>query len=165
MKIDLVAGVVPVSVDSVEQTARELAELLDRGPGAAATEAAEIAHGMGAGLVAVVRHPSADPALVIGVLATGVDGSWDGLGGSPSEIRETVQGRTPLGYPVTFVERVVSVDQLRAGEPFDCQLQAVVADPHTRKLVVFTLSSPSGRGWLALSTIFGQLVSSVDFGD
>jgi hypothetical protein len=176
VKIDLVNGVQPVSVDSVEQTARELAELLDacRAPDAtpdlgahvSALEAAQIAHQIGAGLVALVRHPTADPALLLGVLVTGTTDSWDGVEAtSVSEIREVVHGRTACGHEVTFVERVVSVDQLRAGEPFDCQLQAAVADPQRRRLAVFTLSSPSGRGWLALSTLFGQLVSSVDFRD
>jgi hypothetical protein len=176
VKIDLVNGVAPVSVDSVEQTARELAELLgtcrepdttpDLGAHVSALEAAQIAHQVGAGLVAVVRHPTADPALLIGVLVTGTTDSWDGSNpSSATEIREVLHGHTAHGNAVTFIERVVSVDQVRAGESFDCQLQAVVADPGRKRLAVFTLSSPSGRGWLALSTLFGQVVSSVDFRD
>ncbi len=176
MKIDLVDGITPVSVDSVEQTARELAELLDacRAPDAtpdlgahvSALEAAQIAHQIGAGLVALVRHPSADPALLIGVLVTGTTDSWNGADpSSDREVREVLHGHTAHGHAVTFVERVVGVDQVCAGRPFDCQLQAVVADPTRRRLAVFTLSSPSGRGWLALSTLFGQVVSSVDFRD
>jgi hypothetical protein len=61
---------------------------------------------------------------------------------------------------VTFIERVASLGQL-----LDCQLQAIVTDPDRRRAAVFTLSSPSGRGWLALSTLFGQVVSSIDFRD
>jgi hypothetical protein len=161
VKIDLVDGVQPVSVDSVERTARELTELLadcrepDTG---SALDAAQIAHQVGAGLVAVVRHPTADPALLIGVLVTGTTD-----GGSTSDdaaIREVLHGHTAHGHPVTFIERVASLGQL-----VDCQLQAVVADRQRGRAAVFTLSSPSGRGWLALSTLFGQVVSSVDFRD
>ena len=174
MKIDLVSGVQPVSVDSVEQTARELAELLgagrepdagpDLGAHVSALEAAQIAHQVGAGLVALVRHPTADPGLLLGVLVTGTTESWEGDGAS-AEIREVLHGHTAHGHPVTFIERVVSAGQLRAGQAFDCQLQAVVADRGRGRLAVFTLSSPSGRGWLALSTLFGQVVSSIDFRD
>lgn len=165
MKIDLVNGVLPVSVDSVEQTARELTDLLrdpdaapDLGAHVSALEAAQIAHRIGAGLVAAVRHPTADPALLIGVLVTG---TTDGMSTSDDlAIREVLHGHTAHGHPVTFIERVASLGQLP-----DCQLQAVVTDPDRRRAAVFTLSSPSGRGWLALSTLFGQVVSSVDFRD
>ncbi|HEX3588289.1 MAG TPA: hypothetical protein VHV74_01565 [Pseudonocardiaceae bacterium] len=169
MKVDLVAGVTPVSVGSVEQTAHELAGLIADSIGvqAAAWEAASLAHRASAGLLAVVRAPQADPALLMGVLAAG--GSRNGLAeavaGSGSDVRETVTGRTPLGYQVVFAERVVSPDQLRAGEPFDCQLQAVVADPDRSRLAVFTLSSATGRGWLEVSAAFGAVVASVDFRD
>jgi hypothetical protein len=178
VKVDLVAGITPVALGSVERTADELARLitegrgadtgLDRGVHVSAREAAEIAHRASAGLLAVVRHPAADPALLLGVLVAGrPDGALaDGLAAaSDPDVREVVQGRTPLGYPVVFVERVVSADQLRAGEPFDCQLQAAVADPGGARTAVFTLSSTTGRGWLGLSALFGRLVSSVDFRD
>jgi hypothetical protein len=168
VKIDLVNGVLPVSVDSVEQTARELADLLadsrdpdvapDLGAHVSALEAAQIAHRIGAGLVAVVRHPAADPALLTGVLVTGASG--DMSTSDDAAIREVLHGHTAHGHPVTFVERVASLGAL-----LDCQLQAVVADPARGRAAVFTLSSPSGRGWLALSTLFGQVVSSVDFRD
>jgi hypothetical protein len=160
VKIDLVNGVQPVSVDSVEQTARELTDLLrdpdaapDLGAHVSALEAAQIAHRIGAGLVAVLRHPTADPALLIGVLVTG---TTDGMSTSDdSVIREVLHGHTAHGHPVTFIERVASIGQLLD----------VVTDPDRRRAAVFTLSSPSGRGWLALSTLFGQVVSSVDFRD
>ena len=173
MKVDLVAGVTPVSVSSVEQTARELAKLIVDteyavGADAAAWEAAELAHRAAAGLLAVVRPPKADPALLMGVLAA-TGGAQGGLAevvaGSGADVRETVAGRTPRGYPVVFAERVVAPEQLRAGEPFDCQLQAVVTDPDRPRLAIFTLSSPTGRGWLEVSAAFGSVVASVDFRD
>jgi hypothetical protein len=168
VKVELVAGITPVSVGSVEQTAHELIELIidcrgaDPGADAAAREVAEIAHRSSAGLVAVVRHPAADPALLFGVL---VAGNADGMvAESGSDVRDVVEGRSPLGYPVVFAERVVTEAQLRAGEPFDCQLQAAVTDPAGGRMAVFTLSSSTGRGWLELSGVFGRLVASVDFG-
>jgi hypothetical protein len=165
VKVDLVAGITPVSVGSVEQTAHELTELIiacrgaDPAAAAAARAVAEIAHRASAGLVAVVRHPAADPALLFGVLVAG-----NALPESGSDIREVVEGHSPLGYPVVFAERVVTEAQLHAGEPFDCQLQAVVRDPAGGRTAVFTLSSSTGRGWLELSGVFGRLVASVDFG-
>ncbi|HYS35354.1 MAG TPA: hypothetical protein VEO01_06905 [Pseudonocardiaceae bacterium] len=165
MKVDLVAGITPVSVGSVEQTAHELTELIiacrgaDPDAAGSARAVAEIAHRSSASLVAVVRHPAADPALLFGVLVAG-----NAFPESGSDIREVVEGRSPLGYPVVFAERVVTEAQLRAGEPFDCQLQAVVTDPAGGRLAVFTLSSSTGRGWLELSGVFGRLVASVDFG-
>lgn len=168
MKVDLVAGVTPVSVGSVEQTANELADLIADSAGmeAAAWEAASLAHRASAGLLAVVRAPQADPALLMGVLAGGSpNGLAEAVAGSGSDVRETVTGRTPLGYQVVFAERVVSAEQLQAGEPFDCQLQAVVADPDRSRLAVFTLSSATGRGWLEVSAAFGAVVASVDFRD
>jgi hypothetical protein len=115
----------------------------------------------------VVRCPAADPALLLGVLTTGAatGGLRDAVAAeSGSDVREVVEGRTRTGYPVVLAERVASAERLRAGEPFDCQLQAAVADEWGR-LAVFTLSSTTGRGWLALSAVFGRLVSSVDFRD
>ena len=176
MKVDLVAGVTPVSLGSVEQTAAELTDLIKTCRGTehdldvpvAAQETAEIAHAAAAGLLAVVRCPAADPALLLGVLTTGAPpgGLRDAVtAGSGSDIQEVVEARTQHGYPVVIAERVVSAEQLRAGEPFDCQLQAAVADPERGRLAVFTLSSTTGRGWLELSAVFGQLVSSVDFRD
>jgi hypothetical protein len=176
VKVDLVAGVTPVPVGSVDATARELTELItecrggepDPGVPVAAREAAEIVHRASAGLVAVVRQPKADPALLVGVLAATsapLAGLAEATEQSDVDIRESVTGRTPLGYPVVFAERVASAATLAAGEPFDCQLQAVVADPHRPRLAVFTLSSTTGRGWLAVSAVFGRLVASTDFRD
>ncbi|HEX3650685.1 MAG TPA: hypothetical protein VHV49_19850 [Pseudonocardiaceae bacterium] len=175
MKVDLVAGVTPVPIGSVADTAAALTRLItecrgetDLGVPVAAREAAEIVHRASAGLVAVVRQPKADPALLVGVLAATaapLAGLADATDQSDVDIRETVAGRTPLGYPVVFAERVVSAERLKAGEPFDCQLQAVVADPDRPRLAVFTLSSTTGRGWLAVSAVFGRLVASIDFRD
>lgn len=178
MKVDLVPGVTPVALGSVEQTTAELTRLItecrgiddDSGVRVAAREAAEIAHGALAGLVAVLRHAAADPALLLGVLATTSttlprNGSLRDQIESSSDIREIVEGRTPLGCPVVFVERIASAERMGAGEPFDCQLQATVADPDHPRMAVFTLSSATGRGWLELSAMFGRLVRSVDFHD
>jgi hypothetical protein len=177
VKVDLVAGVTPVPLGSVEGTAAELTRLItecrggepDLGVPVAAREAAEIVHRASAGLVAVVRQPRADPALLVGVLAATaapLAGLADQVTAeSDVDVRETVESRTPLGYPVLFAERVVAAERLKAGEPFDCQLQAVVADPDRPRLAVFTLSSSTGRGWLAVSAVFGRLVASTDFRD
>jgi hypothetical protein len=176
VKVDLVGGVTPVSLGSVEQTAAELTDLItacrgtehDLGAHVSARETAEIAHAATAGLLAVVRCPAADPALLLGVLTTGAatGGLRDAVAAeSGSDVREVVEGRTRTGYPVVLAERVASAERLRAGEPFDCQLQAAVADDERGRLAVFTLSSTTGRGWLALSAVFGRLVSSVDFRD
>jgi hypothetical protein len=175
VKVDLVAGVTPVSLGSIEQTAAELTDLIkvcrgtehDLDVHVSARETAEIAHAAAAGLLAVVRCPAADPALLLGVLTTAAATGRlrDAVAaGSGSDVREVVEARTRNGYPVVMVERIVSAEQLRAGEPFDCQLQAAVADERGG-LAVFTLSSTTGRGWLELSAVFGRLVSSVDFGD
>lgn len=183
MRVDLVAGITPVSVGSVEQTAHELTDVLarcraasagpDLGVHVSAREVAELAHRTAAGLLAVVEHPAADPALLLGVLTATVAplGQAPGelrdhlAGESGPDVRELVEGRSTRGYPVVFVERIVTEEQLAAGEPFDCQLQAVVADPAQPRLAVFTLSSTTGRGWLALSGVLGRLVASIDFGD
>lgn len=169
MKVNLVAGVTPVSLGSVAETADELARLITRCRGvpdpdvhASATQAAELAHRAAAGLVAVLEHPAADAALLLGVLVAGA--TRDPVE-SNSDIREVVAGQTPLGYPVVLTERVARAERLRAGQPFDCQLQATVTDPDRARTAVFTLSSSTGRGWLELSAIFGRLVSSVDFRD
>lgn len=173
MKVDLVAGVTPVPLGSVDATAAELTRLItecrggepDLGVPVAAREAAEIVHRASAGLVAVVRQPKADPALLVGVLAATAAPLVELPVESDPDIRETVAGRTPLGYPVVFAERIVSAERLKAGEPFDCQLQAVVSDPDRARLAVFTLSSTTGRGWLAVSAVFGRLVATTDFRD
>ena len=49
------------------------------------------------------------------------------------------------------------------GPSAGCQLQAVVIDPAGKRMAVFTLHSTTGRGWLELAGVLGQLVSSVDF--
>jgi hypothetical protein len=170
VKVNLVPGVTPVSLASVDETADELVRLITRcrgvpGPDvhASARRAAELAHRAAAGLVAVLAHPAADAGLLLGVLVTGA--ARDHAVAADSDIREVVEGKTPLGYPVVLTERVATAERLRAGQPFDCQLQAAVTDPERARTAVFTLSSTTGRGWLELSAIFGRLVSSVDFRD
>ncbi|WP_158884630.1 hypothetical protein [Amycolatopsis anabasis] len=183
MRLPSVPGITPVSLRSVEATTAELAELLVRLRGAdaardpglelAAAEAAELAHEHGAGLVAVVEHAAADPAILVAAVI-GVDRPMDldaaaelryylADSGGP-DIREVTQARTATGYPVVIAERILVTDQLRSGPPAGAQLQAVVVDPSVPRIAVFTLHSPTGRGWLELATVIGTLVSGVDFG-
>ncbi|HEV2778022.1 MAG TPA: hypothetical protein VGX25_01350 [Actinophytocola sp.] len=182
MKLAAVKGITPVSTESVVDTERELVKLIieargpesahDPGIALAARDAAELAHDNGAGLVAVVEHPSADPGVLIGMVVTadapfGPDAA-DELrryledAGGP-DIREVTEARTERGYPVVIAERVLVDGPLRTGPPTGCQLQAVVLDPHSHTMAVFTLHSSTGRGWLELATLLGQLVSTVDF--
>jgi hypothetical protein len=184
VKIDLVTGITPVSLRSVEQTAAELTDLIrrcrgglpgeDLGGSVSAQEVAELAHSATAGLVAVAEHPAADPAIVFGVLAAvrtpiGPETTAElrarllREGDDGGAIVELTEGVSPRGYPVLFAERVVTADQLQAGEPFECQLQAVVADPKHPRIAVFTMSSSTGRGWVELSALFGSLVATTDF--
>jgi hypothetical protein len=171
-----------VSLQSVEHTERELTELIidarggeaahDPGIALAARDAAELAHQNGAGLVAVVEHPDADPAVLVGMVVTadaplGPDAAAELRhyledSGGP-DIREVTEARTNRGYPVLIAERILISDPLRTGPPTGCQLQAVVLDPNGRSMAVFTLHSITGRGWLELATVLGQLVSTVDF--
>ena len=75
------------------------------------------------------------------------------------DIREVTESRTERGYPVVLAERIL----MDGSPPSGCQLQAVVIDPSGRRMAVFTLHSTTGRGWLELAAVLGQLVSSVDF--
>jgi hypothetical protein len=182
VKLAAVAGITPVSTHSVESTERELTKLIvearggdaahDPGIAIAARDAAELAHGNGASLVAVVEHANADPAVLVGMIVT-MDaplgaGAADELrqyledAGGP-DLREVTEARTDRGYPVVIAERILVDNPLRAGPPSGCQLQAVVLDPGGRRMVVFTLHSVTGRGWLDVAGLLGQLVSTVDF--
>lgn len=182
MKLASVQGITQVSTSSVEQTERELAELIvkfrggesahDPGVALAARDAAELAHENGAGLVAVVSHPQSDPGVLVSMLvhsdlpfgadaATEVRHYLEDSAGP--DIREVTESRTERGYPVVIAERILMSDVLRNGPPSGCQLQAVVIDPLSARLAVFTLHSATGRGWLELATVLGELVSSVDF--
>ena len=175
MKLAAVAGVTPVSLGSPERTADELAELMIRARGAesahdpgvrqSAVEAAELAHANGAGLVAVVEHEAADPAVLVALVVVsdvphGADAAVELRkyleGAAGPDIQDVTEGRTEGGYPVVIADRIP------AGEP-GCQLQAVVIEPGGRRMAVFTLHSVSGRGWLELAGILGRLVSSVSF--
>lgn len=183
MRLAAVQGITPVSTRSVESTELELTKLIiqargersahDPGIALAAQEAAELAHRNGASLVAVVEHPNADPAVLVGMIVTldvplGADAAdelrsfLEQAGGS--DIREVTEARTDRGYPVVIAERILVDNPLRSGPPSGCQLQTVVLDPSGRRLAVFTLHSMTGRGWLDLATLLGQLVSTVDFG-
>jgi hypothetical protein len=182
VKLAAVHGIAPVSTRSVEDTTRELTRLIvdarggesayDPGIALAARDAAELAHANGAGLVAVVEHPDADPGVLVGMIVPteappGPDAAADLRqyledAGGP-DIREVTEARTERGYPVVIAERLVFSDPLRTGPASGCQLQAVVIDPGGRRLAVFTLHSLTGRGWLELATTLGQLVSTVDF--
>lgn len=178
MKLAAIPGITPVSMRSVDGTAQELTELVvsvrgaesahDPGVALAARDAAEMAHANGAGLVAVVEHAQADPGILVGMVvtadaplgpeaATELRAYLEDAGGS--DIREVTESRTERGYPVVIAERLLLPGPPTAG----CQLQAVVVDPAGRRMGVFTLHSTTGRGWLELATVLGQLVSSVDF--
>ena len=178
MRLAAIPGITPVPVGSVEETERALTGLMlevrggdsahDPGIALAARDAAELAHANGAGLVAVVAHQNADPAVLVGMVVTagnplGADAAEElaaylsEAGGA--DIREVTQSRTERGYPVVLAERLM----LAGSPPSGCQLQAVVIDPSGRRLAVFTLHSTTGRGWLELAAVLGQLVSSVDF--
>ncbi len=178
MKLAAIPGITPVTMQSVEATADALSELVvsvrgpesahDPGVALAARDAAEMAHENGAGLVAVVTHAQADPAILVGMVVTadaplGPDAAEElarYLGdGDDSDIREVTTSQTSRGYPVVIAERLLLSGPPTAG----AQLQAVVVDPSGRRMAVFTLHSTTGRGWLELATVLGQLVSSVDF--
>ncbi len=177
MRLAAISGVTPVPMDSVDRTADALTDLLvgvrgpesahDPGVAMAARDAAELAHANGAGLVAVVSHQDADPAILTALVVTapsplGEDAAAElrqyltEAGGA--DLREVTESTTERGYPVVIAERIL-VD----GTPAGCQLQAVVIDASGRRMAVFTLHSTTGRGWLELATTLGRLVSSVDF--
>ncbi|MGV9361278.1 hypothetical protein [Amycolatopsis sp. NPDC003731] len=168
MKLPAVPGITPVTLDSVERTTAELHTLMarlrgpdaarDLGLEAAAVQCAEIAHEQGAGLLALVEHRDADPALLIaGVVPVDDPGEAADLGYFVADttpgIREVSTARTGRGYPVVIVERIGL-----AG----AQLQAVVLDPDRPRAAVFTLQSPGGRGWLEVAGLAGTLVAGVD---
>ncbi|RZS40942.1 hypothetical protein EV193_103260 [Herbihabitans rhizosphaerae] len=182
MKLATVSGITPVSMRTVDETERELVELIvklrgpesahDPGVGVAAREAAELAHDNDAGLVAVVDHPSSDPAILIGTVVPseaprGTDIAADLRyhledAGGP-DIREVTESVTDKGYPVVIAERIMVDGPLRSSPPSGCQLQVVVIDSDGARLAVFTMHSTTGRGWLDLASVLGELVSTVDF--
>jgi hypothetical protein len=168
VKLAAVPGLTPVPTQSIAATADALTSLIvsARGPEAAhdpgialaARDAAELAHENGAGLVAVVTHAEADPAILVGSVVTA-----DAPVAAPDlcrhlvddgDIHEVTTSQTERGYPVVIAERL-----LMAG----AQLQTVVLAPSGRRMAVFTLHSTTGRGWLELAALLGQLVTSVDF--
>jgi len=167
VKLAAVPGLTPVPTQSVEATAAALTELIvkargpesahDPGVALAAQDAAELAHENGPGLVAVLTHAAADPAILVANVVTSdvpvadlhrhlVD---------EDDIHEVTTSETTRGYPVVIAERL-----LMSG----AQLQTVVVAPAGHHMAVFTLHSPTGRGWLELAAVLGRLVSSVDFG-
>ncbi|MFI9010611.1 hypothetical protein ACIGNX_25580 [Actinosynnema sp. NPDC053489] len=159
-------GVTPVALSTPERTAADLLEVLrrikgTRDPGleVSATQAAELAHRTGAGLLAVVEHRDADPALLVAGVVP-VDRPADP--GEPAfhldgpAIREVTRGVTATGYPVVIVERIPVTGP-------GAQLQVVVTDPDHPRIAVFTLHSPTGRGWLEVAGLAGRFVSGVEF--
>jgi hypothetical protein len=177
VKLASVAGITPVSMRSPADTERELAELIvktrggesahDPGIALAAHDAAQLAHENAAGLVAVVDHPRSDPAVLVGMVvhadlpfgADAVEEVRTFLEASAgADIHEITESRTERGYPVLIAERIVMSDP-----PSGCQLQAVVVAPAGGRLAVFTLHSLTGRGWLELAAVLGELLSSVSF--
>ncbi|GAB3009593.1 hypothetical protein GCM10027184_79590 [Saccharothrix stipae] len=161
-------GVTPVALGTPERTAAELLVVLQRLKGArdpglevSATQAAELAHRHGAGLLAVVEHRDADPALLMAGVV-GVDRPADpgelGFHLDGPAIREVTRGETATGYPVVIVERIPVTGP-------GAQLQVVVTDPDHPRIAVFTLHSPTGRGWLDVAGVAGRFVSGMTFSD
>ncbi|MFB9684553.1 hypothetical protein [Amycolatopsis plumensis] len=157
-----------MNLNSVERTTAELHALMarlrgpdaarDLGLEAAAVQCAEIAHEHRAGLLALVEHRDADPALLIaGVVPAGNPGEAADLGYHIADttpgIRDVSTAHTSRGYPVVIVERIGLSG---------AQLQAVVLDPDRPRAAVFTLHSPGGRGWLEVAGLAGTLVAGVD---
>lgn len=179
MRLPPVPGITPVSLDSVEHTAAELLAALRRIKGRdaardpalaiAASQTAELAHERGAGLVATVEHPDADPALLVAWvlpldrrldpgLATGTAIGLDHYladAGGP-DIREVTRAQTAAGYPVVIAERIPP-------DLVGAQLQVLVFDVAQPRVAVFTLHSMTGRGWLELSALAGRFVSGMRF--
>ncbi|MCR6483745.1 hypothetical protein M8542_13045 [Amycolatopsis sp. OK19-0408] len=169
MKLPAVPGITPVTLASVEATTAELHALMarlrgpdaarDLGLEAAAVQSAEIAHEHRAGLLALVEHRDADPALLIAGVVP-VEGTIEDaadlghfVADTTPGIREVSHARTGRGYPVVIVERIGLSG---------AQLQAVVLDPDRPRAAVFTLHSPGGRGWLEVAGLAGTLVAGVD---
>ncbi len=169
MKLPAVPGITPVNLESLERTTAELHALMarlrgpdaarDLGLEAAAVQCAEIAHRQGAGLLALVEHRDADPALLIAGVVP-VDGPFEEaadlgyfLADTTPGIREVSSARTARGYPVVIVERIGLSG---------AQLQAVVLDPDRPRAAVFTVHSPGGRGWLEVAGLAGTLVAGVE---
>jgi hypothetical protein len=173
VRLAAVPGVVPVSLGTVDATAAELLDVLyrvrgrdaarDPGLAIAASQTAELAHRHGAGLVAVVEHPSADPALLVAWVmpvdrrldaTTAVElGNHLADAGGP-DIREVSRTSTAAGYPAVIVERISMTG---------AQLQVVVADTARPRVAVFTLHSPGGRGWLDVAAVTGRFVTGMRF--
>jgi len=182
VRLPAVPGITPVPLHSVEETSaalltmlgrlRDLGDIRDPTLESAAVHAAELAHGHDAGLLAIVEHKDADPGILVAVIVAvarplDTDGAAE-LGyfladaGGPA-IREVTQASTAAGYPVVIAERILVSGPGQTGPPEGAQLQAIVIDPSSPRIAVFTLHSPTGRGWLELAGIAGTLVSGVDF--
>ncbi|WP_433262707.1 hypothetical protein ACQPZF_30210 [Actinosynnema sp. CS-041913] len=160
-------GVTPVALGSPDRTAEELLAVLRRVKGTrdpglevSATQAAELAHRHGFGLLAVVEHRDADPALLMAGVVP-VDRPVDpalGVQLAGPAIRDVTKGVTATGYPVVIVERIPVTGS-------GAQLQVVVTDPARPRVAVFTLHSPTGRGWLDVAGLAGRFVSGMEFTD
>ncbi|RKT56436.1 hypothetical protein [Saccharothrix australiensis] len=158
-------GVTPVALGSPGRTAAELLAVLRRVKGSrepglevSAARAAELAHRHGCGLLAVVEHRDADPALLMAAVLP-VDRSADpalGLRLDGPAIRDVTKGVTATGCPVVIVERIPVTGS-------GAQLQVVVTDPARPRVAVFTLHSPTGRGWLDVAGLAGRFVSGMEF--
>ncbi|SES25456.1 hypothetical protein [Actinokineospora terrae] len=171
MRLAAVEGITPVTLASPERTAAELTALMlatrgqeachDPGVAQSAQEAADLAHSSGAGLVATITHPAADPAVLTALLTTTDAPTASSTAADlcahlgQDDIADVTESQTERGYPVVVVERITASP--------GCQLQAVVLDPGTRRVAVFTLHSATGRGWWELAGLLGQLVTSLEF--
>ncbi|HET8641231.1 MAG TPA: hypothetical protein VFM37_04800 [Pseudonocardiaceae bacterium] len=175
MRLPPVPGITPVSLGSVEHTAAELLAALHRIKGRdaardpalaiAASQTAELAHERGAGLVATIEHPGADPALLVAWVlpldrrldpdsATDLGHHLADAGGP--DIREVTRAQTAAGYPAVIAERIPP-------DLVGAQLQVLVFDVAQPRVAVFTLHSTTGRGWLEISALAGRFVSGLRF--
>ena len=87
-----------------------------------------------------------------------LEGERHAIGGRRgSDIREVVRAQTAAGHPVVIAERIPA-------NLVGAQLQVLVFDAEQPRMAVFTLHSPTGRGWLELSGLVGRFVSGMRFG-
>ncbi|MEJ2857298.1 MULTISPECIES: hypothetical protein [unclassified Saccharothrix] len=160
MRVPVVPGVTPVALGAPERTAADLLEVLrrikgtlDPGLEVSAVQAADLAHSHGAALLAVVEHPGADPALLVAIVVPADRVPEAHLLHGPA-IQDVTEGVTATGHPVVIVERIPVSGT-------GTQLQVVVRAESVA--VVFTVHSPTGRGWLDVSGVAGRFVSGIEF--
>lgn len=183
MKVALPESVVPIPLGSMELAAAAMRDQLvairggeadrDLGLSLAAEDAVELARDNKANLLAIVRHPDAEPAVLVGYqVTTHAAGSDEAVADldnlvedSQQGISQTLRGHTADGNPVLLIERTPTQDQLRAGEEPTWQLQAIAFDTDNPRTAVLHLTTTSDRGWQEIAEMFCEIVSTIDFRD